>query len=373
MAMDAYNNVRGRQGSAIGLIRRRHTFYVEGYDPIGAEGYFSLFQRTCNGFKHLWPTSITLRPLEIDSEDLAHWSVEIRGGDWQTETRYDFLRLERFIRSGMGKRTLWQVLLGLCWCVDDALSGAQYRIFRAAWRFGLHLAFFQLLLLAWVMAAAAAGLLVDRSLARYLAWSAPPAIAASIATGLLVLLALRPVADRWRVVQIHSCWVTLRRFARGRPTWLEHAIDFGARQILDAANDRDVDELAIIGHSAGCVIATAIVARALELDPDLGRRGPQIVLVTLGSVMPAVALHPAASRMRTIIERLACAADVTWVDCQSRKDVMCFANYDPVEGVGVDVGRCRRNPVLWRINFKDMIAPHKYRRFRRNFFHIHYQ
>ncbi|MGH6675328.1 MAG: hypothetical protein ACRECE_03765, partial [Xanthobacteraceae bacterium] len=133
------------------------------------------------------------------------------------------------------------------------------------------------------------------------------------------------------------------------------------------------DELAVVGHSSGCVIASAAMARALELVPDLGRRGPRLVLLTLGSVMPAVALHPAAHRMRAIVGKLAMSENLAWIDCQSRKDVMCFANFDPVEGIGVDVGVERTNPKIWRISFRDLIAPQNYNRFRSNFFRVHYQ
>lgn len=366
-------DVDGVHGSGIGSIRRRHVIYVEGFDPIGAKGYFTLFRRTCEQFQHLWPASLTLQPLEVDSEDFAHWRIDVRGSSWQCETHYDFLRLERFIRADMGKPTVWQVLRGLHWYVGDVLSGAQFRIFRASWRFGLHLFCFQFLLLAWVAIAAMIGLLLGHIVADYLGWSLPLAAAIALAAAFLVLIALRPVAERMRVVQINSCWATLRRFGRARPTWLDHAIDVGARHVLAVARANKVDELAVVGHSAGGVTSAAIMARALELDPDLGRSGPRLVLLTLGSVMPAAALHPSAHGMRSIVARLASAPALTWIDCQSRKDVMCFANFDPVDGIGVHVGARRCNPLLWRIGYRDMIAPEGYGRFRRNFFRMHYQ
>ena len=147
----------------------------------------------------------------------------------------------------------------------------------------------------------------------------------------------------------------------------------GARRVLAVAQSNEADELAVVGHSNGGVIASAIMARALELDPDLGQRGPRLVLLTLGSLMPAVALHPAARRMRNIVRRLAIAPTLAWVDCQSRKDVMCFANFDPVEGIGVHVGAQRCNPRLWRVSFKEMISPEDYGRFRWNHFRVHFQ
>src|SRR5579862_4419306 len=52
---------------------------------------------------------------------------------------------------------------------------------------------------------------------------------------------------------------------------------------------------------------------------------------------------------------------------------MCFANFDPVEGVGVDAGTERHNPLYWRISFKQMFAEDDYDRFRWDHFRVHYQ
>jgi hypothetical protein len=140
-----------------------------------------------------------------------------------------------------------------------------------------------------------------------------------------------------------------------------------------AARADQVDEIIVVGHSAAGVTASAVTARAFALDPDLGRRGPQIVLLTLGSVLPAAALHPAAQRMREVIERLATEPSLTWIDCVSRKDVMNFWGFDPVAGVGLDVGARRCNPLSWTVRFKEVVSPEYYRRLRLSFFRLHYQ
>ncbi len=354
-------------------IQRRHILYVSGYDPRGAQGYFDLFRRTCHQFERLWPVSAKLKPIEIASEDFAHWGVDLYGPHWQAVTHYDFLRLENFIRSDIEQQTGWQLLRALGWIGGDLLSGVMFRVFAASWRFALHLLYFQSLLLTWLAAAVIVAFAAGHAVRTFFDWSIAASIAVSLAAAFATLVTLRPIADRWRVVQISSCWKTLRRFGRGQQTWIDRAVDIGARHLVAVARASKADELAVVGHSTGGVIAAAIVDRALELDPHLGRNGPRLVLLTLGSVMPAVALHPAARKMRDIIARLATAPALDWIDCQSRKDVLCFANFDPVDGIGLDVGYERCNPLLWNIAFKDMIAPDDYSRFRWNHFRVHYQ
>jgi pimeloyl-ACP methyl ester carboxylesterase len=356
-----------------GAIRRRQVLYVEGYDPRGASGFFDLFRRSCERFQRLWAPAITLQPCEIDTEDLAHWRVDMRGLSWQVDTRYDFLRLENFIQSDMAKPASLQALRGLGWFVDDLLSSAGFRILWASPQFGLHLLYFELLVLAWWAIPAAVAVAAADAISDGLGWGLGAGIVAALAAAVAVFFALSPIAERSGLIQITSCWWTLRRFGRGGETWLDHAIDVGARRVLAVAKANEVDELAVVGHSTGGVIASAIMVRALELDPDLGRDGPRLALLTLGSVMPAVALHPAAQGMRNIVARLAAARTLAWIDCQCRKDIMCFSFFDPVDGVGVKVGPQRCNPSLWRISFKEMFSPEVYGRFKWNFFRVHYQ
>jgi hypothetical protein len=252
-------------------VERRHVIYVSGYDPRGAQGYFDLFRRTCQRFERLWPVSAKLKPIEVASEDFARWGVDLRGPHWRTTTQLDFLRLENFIRSDMEKPTGRQVLRALGWLCGDFFSGTLFRIFAASWRFGLHLLYFQSLLLAWLAAAVIVAFATGHAARTFFDWSAPTSMAVSLLTAFATLVALRPFADRWRVVQISSCWKTLRRFGRGQVTWIDRAVDIGARHLIAVARASRADELVVVGHSTGGVIAAAIVDRALKLDPHLGR------------------------------------------------------------------------------------------------------
>jgi hypothetical protein len=209
--------------------------------------------------------------------------------------------------------------------------------------------------------------------ARLGGWPAAAAVAVGAVVGLACFLLLRPLADRLQVVQINSCWPYLRAFARGQASAFDAPIDAYAARIVAAARADQADEIVVVGHSAAGVTATAVMARAFALDPDLGRCGPPIVLLTLGSVLPAAALHPAAQRMRDTIRRLAVEPSLTWIDCVSRKDVMNFWSFDPVAGVGIQAGAQRCNPLTWPVRFKEVVSPEYYRRLRLSFFRLHYQ
>jgi hypothetical protein len=356
----------------VSVIRRRHVFYVEGYDPRGAEGYYDIFRRSWNRCRGVWHFEGKLGKLELDSDLIAHWDLDAGGPNWQVATRYEFLRLEGVIGANMAEPMWRQLPRAIAWAIDDLITGTVVRIFRAAWRFELHLLYFQMLLWLWLGLSLAGGWLAGLALAR-LGLPQPAAIAAGAGIAIACFLLLRPLADRLQVVQINNCWPYLREFARGEASAFDAPIDCYAARIVAAARAGQYDEIVVVGHSAAGVTACAVMARAFELDAEVGRCGAKIVLLTLGSVMPAAALHPAAQKMRDVVARLATEPSLTWIDCVSRKDVMNFWDFDPVAGIGVEVGAGRCNPLIWRVRFKEVVSPEYYRRLRLSFFRLHYQ
>ena len=354
-------------------IKRRRVIYVHGYDPQGAAGYYSLFEYGWKRFKNVWSVNSTLGPLEIISNELAAWNVATSGPDWEVATDYEFIRYEDLLEERLSRPAGWQVLAALQWAVGDVISGATARIIRASWKFEVHHLLFQLLMVLWLVISAGAGwitLSVVRSSLGLTMWMAVP-LAAAIAVA--VFFALRPLAERFLIIRINNGWPYLRKFGRGESTFFDRPINTAAARLVTAANASDLDEVILIGHSGGAPLVLPIIARALERDPDLGRRLPSVVVMTLGSIMPGVALHPRAQWLRDIIRRVANEPSVRWIDCQSRKDVLQFWNFDPVSGVGVEAGPQRCNPLIWQVRFRDAVSPERYERMRFNFFRLHYQ
>ena len=76
---------------------------------------------------------------------------------------------------------------------------------------------------------------------------------------------------------------------------------------------------------------------------------------------------------RNHLRQLAIEPSIDWIDCQARKDVMNFYQFDPIAGHGIDVGASRRNPVIVPVRFRDIVKPEHYNSFRWQFFRVHFQ
>ena len=143
-----------------------------------------------------------------------------------------------------------------------------------------------------------------------------------------------------------------------------------AEEIIAADRAGAVDEILLLGHSLGAVLAVDALDRALQRKPDLGSRGPRLALVTAGSSILKIGLHRAAGRLRDALVRVSRAPGLFWVDYQALADVMNFYRADPVRECGLQpTGR----PIIRSVRIRHMLQPASYSRVRRNLYRLHCQ
>jgi pimeloyl-ACP methyl ester carboxylesterase len=164
-------------------------------------------------------------------------------------------------------------------------------------------------------------------------------------------------------------WYFARDFVhRARPE-LEARLDCLARELVRLLRETDADEIVVDGHSLGAPLSLSVVDRALQLDPQLGR-GKPLHLVSSGSSLLKVALHPAAGWLRDAVGRLANAPSIYWVEYQALVDIINVYKVDPVAALGMPaVGK----PIVRIIRIRMMVVEKTYRRFHLNFLRIHRQ
>src|SRR5262249_30719845 len=140
-------------------------------------------------------------------------------------------------------------------------------------------------------------------------------VAAAVAVGAAVFATLmRWPGERWRVGQAMADWNFARDYMLGRRPDMNARLDDFAVRIVACARRDDAEEIVVAGHSLGAIVAVDALARAFELDPALGRRGPKLSLLTIGATIPKIALHPRGARLREQVQRLAAEPSLTWAE-----------------------------------------------------------
>lgn len=355
-------------------VQHRHIVYIQGYDPRGLAQYYRMFRTELRRFARLYGIAATTsRPKAITADEIASWTIETKAADWQTRTDYDFLRFEDFIQRDLAQ-PIWRIVLHAVWIYWRLVfRGTAFRFLKASWRFFTFITWPHLILLAEALCCAAIAYAIEWALD---ALGVPDLFSMVAAAAVFIALLgslLKYTENRTYVLYLLADTIWTWQFAhRQRPEWDER-IDRFAQHLVKVAGTSSAEEIVVVGHSSGSFLGLEILARALELDPALGRHGPRVVLLTIGANFPIVGFHASSHEFRSHLRQLAVEPSIDWIDCQARKDVMNFFQFDPVAAHGIDAGPARRNPTIVPVRFREIILPENYARFRRHFFRVHFQ
>ena len=345
-------------GSVIGS---RLVFHFGGYDPVSPMKTYLRFVRELQRFRQTWSVTSSASAPSV-AADRAKWRIVSNGPNWQVETDHQLFRWDD-IMAVYARRPEWSRLpMGLLAFADFVAGGALRGYARTNWRYALFFLYPYLFLLMMVLASFYAGEFAART---------SGSIALGIAAGVLALIAFYLGPGRWTYLQIaFDDWIFSRSYIRHNDPELERRLDAAADEIISAARARSVDEILLLGHSLGAVLAVDVLDRALRREPDLGSRGPRLALVTVGSSILKIGLHSAAGRLRDALARVSRSPGIFWVDYQALTDVMNFYKADPVRECGLEpTGR----PIIRIVRFSHMLEPESYRRVRRNLYRLHCQ
>ncbi|MFD2184076.1 hypothetical protein [Rhodoplanes azumiensis] len=344
-----------------GRIARRLFIHIGGFDPAPPEQVYRLFARETGRFRRVWSALTTMTEPE-HRPDGADWTIETTGRNWRVSTRIRLVRWDDLMEAYAAAPWWRRIGRGVLACLDFVVGGALHRYVRTAWRYALFFLYPPLTVLAFAVAAGLGGAALSRATGSALAGAL---------LGAAAFTALLSGPGRWfKLPLAFDDWTFASAYVRVPPKILADRLDRLAADIVAAARDGEVDEIVLLGHSLGAVLAVDAIDRALALEPDLGRTGPPVALVTVGSSVLKIALHGRAARFRAALARVAVADGPFWVEYQALSDVMNFYKTDPVGDAGlVPSGR----PLVRVVRISRMLDPDYYRRIWGRFFRLHCQ
>lgn len=352
-------------------IRRRHVLFLAGFDPIDVPAQHRRMQREMAKFATTWSLSAQVGDVEAAAGGMGEcWRLSTQGPEWSTETTYEPLDWHHIVLAEMARSRIARPFEGLVAFFDFVISGTAWRYFAATWPYALFfLAPFFNLLLFTVVAVGGGGIA---------AWAL--GMTGMVAAGIVVVGAvclfvglMRWPGRRWRVEQAVADWVFARDYMYGRNKDFDALLHRFADRLLACAQRADCDEVIVVGHSLGATVAVDVIARAIERDPNLGRSGPKVCLLTIGATIPKLALHPAAAWLRSGIQRIAEHPGIAWTEYQARRDPISFYNFSPVTLKRFDPTMRGKKPRIVLVGLKDFLSPETYRRHKMNHMRLHYQ
>ena len=267
--------------------------------------------------------------------------------------------------------------------LQTILSGLLFRFYRLSWKYGNVILYPFVMVILLTLLSVAVGALVHAHLGDGFGHSLGLPIWVSLPLGVVAgfawIKAIEAILNRIFFWQLLNDWVFNWQHGRGARLDYERRLDAFADHILSALAARNaagdvVDEVMIVGHSSGGLTAAEVTARLLAKDAEIGRSGPVLSLVTLGSGLPLVAIQPSATRLRAEIARLVTDRRVVWCDFHAPQDWMNFPGFNPSDELDLDLnGQPVANPLVRSARFRDLLSPDTYRRVRFRPFRMHFQ
>ncbi|OAF15820.1 hypothetical protein AXW67_15455 [Bradyrhizobium neotropicale] len=343
-------------------VAKRLVFHVGGYDPITPSASPQRrFVREIERFQRTWSVEAIVDDLR-DSADQSRWNVTTTGPNWRVETDYHLVRwddvIDRFSRRSIASR----IPLGLLAFLEFVSAGTLWRYLQSNWRY----AFFFLYPFVMFGVLTAAAVLIG-----VLAFRITSSIPVAIGGGLFGFAAV--LAGPWRWLNLGNLfddWIFSREYIRRGNSEIEQRLDRLAAELVNAANNSAADEILVIGHSLGAVLAVDLLDRALKLDPALGRDKIPVTFLSVGSSILKIGLHPKAIRFRTTVERVAKSRAIFWGDYQALVDPLNFYKSRPMGDMGLSI----ENEATVRVVKLSRMLDHEiYQRIRFNFFRLHCQ
>jgi len=149
-----------------------------------------------------------------------------------------------------------------------------------------------------------------------------------------------------------------------------------ANQIIQSDQFGEYDEILIVGYSAGSLIVTEGLSRAMQQDSQLGKRKAKVNLLTIGGCIGSVAGNSIDRGYLPHFRHLATRESIDWLAISERYDISSEYYVNPFELLeeykGMDPESIP-SPRMRRARFSNLYSEEKFNRIKRNARIIHNQ
>jgi hypothetical protein len=345
-------------------VRRRHVFYIPGYDPVPPRRYRELYRRESAAQAAISGYAIRVMPDQATTR--FGWQVEAEIEGATTRTQIEVLVWSDIVKDSMDRGILATYVQLIRTAVTYIGTGTLFRLMRL--RKGPVIA--ALYPVGVLLLQLGLALLAAWFLGQGLALWHPVAGWGGLVVVPFVLEWFRRRDGRFFAYYLMHDYAYSARHKGAPSPELEARLAEFARDIA-AALTEDCDEVLVVGHSSGAHLGVTVLAdliRAGRVPPE----GPALSFLSLGQVVPMVSFLPGAWRLRADLACLSARPELFWLDVSAPGDGCAFALCDPVSVSGV-APEGKRWPLVISAAFTQTLSRDRWRTLRWRFFRLHFQ
>jgi hypothetical protein len=375
-------------------VQRRCVIYFAGFDPNGSSHYHRKYKS-----QGALQSAVSNYSLEVGDRQklgphLSAWSVKFNAAPSpaqetteSTHTDYLFAQWDDIVRAHwarmgtLGEKWRWlKTFLATQWFFIQ--DGAVLRMLRLAWPPVVALVAPLLLLMAVLVAGLATPLV---SWWTFTAWGVAQAayfwqkMALTVAiclviSGLLVWL-VRSLERKFHMLWLMRSYIFTYQQAHGLVPGLDARLQELGSVVRRTMDSGQYDEVLVVGHSSGAIMATAALAYAFDTPPDpkTNTHPAAVGLVTLGQCIPMLSSISIATKFRAQLKQIAQSNSITWVDFCAPSDGCCFAFVDATAPSGAANNLYSSQPKLLSPRLQTLFTAQDYQALCRHRFDLHFQ
>lgn len=350
------------------VVNKRDVIFICGYEIAPPDIHHKRFARELERVLTTWNVKSKVSPITMTPDKhFGEWTLETSGPNWKVDTNYKIFWWGDLIATDFEMSTWKRLKAGLAAFFDFTFSGALLQYFKMNWRYAL---FF---LYPYVLFAGAGvgAYLISRFAFSWFAPGSNLSLPVSVLLGIAgsigsLLLPPRP----FYIAYLFNDWHFAHELVHGRRTSLDARLDKFARELIEIVKKSTADEIVLVGHSLGAVQVVDVVSRAKKIDPQFGRGKVPIRILTVGSSLLKIGLHPGADYLREATKHVANDPDFYWVEFQALSDMVNFYKSNPVGDMGIPL---TGSPIVQIVRIKHMLKKDTYDGLKRDFFRVHRQ
>lgn len=341
----------------IPIVRKRHVFYLPGFDPRGARHYHQIYKAQSDKQSAVTGRAYSVSSRRKQADGVHRWHV--RYGD--TETLYDFLGWDDIVRAEWSQGISGTVENILYFCRHYILTGYIWRFWRdKPTRVVAGLLPLSILLLSLLLSGGVAYAVIKL-------WPAIWGLALAIIVSAMIFRGGMGWAQHGAAFCLLRIFVFSRQWARGYVPALTPRLATFRDAIAGAIAAGDADEVLVVGHGVGGMIAIPVLANILQDAPaDI-----KISFLTIGACIPMARDWPEAQTYRNYLSAVAHDPRVTWVDYADEADDASYHMVAPLAVSGMTRSG-QTGPVMKSPRFDKLYHPEAYSKILHDWYRSHF-
>ena len=315
-------------------VRTRRVHYFSGFDPRGAGHYHRLYREESQKQSSHNGAQIGIGTRSKLNEIVSAWRVDADWSGQQTHTDYQFMHWDDLVRTNWQRNAVRLWMSGLWPYLQLLTCGAWLRIWKIAKPVAISGAFPMVLFVLSVVAASVAWLMAGAAFFGLGFGWLLSIIVGGISAAVTMwggLLLSEKLGGQWLL----RTFLFVYEWGRGNHPQLEQRFKSFVQHIIDEQTTNPVDEVLLVGHSIGTMVAVEVASR-LSSEFGSNNQDGAIRLLTLGQCIPVLSFIPQAKAFREALASMTKMGAIPWTDVTIPPDPLCFYNLDPVKVSGVN-------------------------------------